>query len=71
MLTAHQTSDLGKEGRGVIVICMDPGWVKTKMGGEGAIMEKEDSVKGMLRCFRGLKEDSGKFWNSSGEEVPW
>jgi NAD(P)-dependent dehydrogenase (short-subunit alcohol dehydrogenase family) len=72
MLTVHQACDLGKEGRGVIVICMDPGWVKTRMGGEGAIMEREDSVKGMLKCLRGLKgEDSGRFWNSSGEEVPW
>jgi NAD(P)-dependent dehydrogenase (short-subunit alcohol dehydrogenase family) len=72
MLTVHQACDLGKDGRGVIVVCMDPGWVKTRMGGEGAIMEKGDSVNGMLKCLRGLKEeDSGRFWNSSGEEVPW
>jgi hypothetical protein len=37
---------------------MDP-----RKGGEGAVMEKEDSVKGILRCLRGLKvEDSGNIF---------
>ncbi|PVH72598.1 NAD(P)-binding protein [Cadophora sp. DSE1049] len=72
MLTVHQASDLRKSESGVIVICMDPGWVKTRMGGEGAIMEKEDCVSGILQCLRRLTdEDSGKFYYSSGEEIPW
>ena len=72
MLTVHQACDLGKDGRGVIVICMDPGWVKTRMGGEGALMEKEESVKGILKCLWGLREaDTGKFYFSGGDEIPW
>ncbi|KAH8589523.1 NADP-dependent dehydrogenase-like protein [Bisporella sp. PMI_857] len=72
MLTVHQASDFKKSERGVIVICMDPGWVKTRMGGDGALMEKEDSVRGILQCLRTLTdEDSGKFYYSSGEEIPW
>jgi NAD(P)-dependent dehydrogenase (short-subunit alcohol dehydrogenase family) len=33
MLTVHQGIELGDEG--VIVICMDPGWVKDGYGWEG------------------------------------
>ena len=42
------------------------------MGGEGAIMEKEDSIKGMLGVLRGLKkEDSWKFFAYDGREKAW
>jgi len=27
---------------------MDPGWVKTRMGGDGAILEPHESISGML-----------------------
>lgn len=40
MLTVHQSGVLReKMGDNVVVICMDPGWVKTRMGGEGAVLE--------------------------------
>jgi hypothetical protein len=42
------------------------------MGGKGAMLEKEESVKGMLSVLRGLKvEDSGKFYLYDGTEKPW
>jgi len=70
MLTVHQAYELG--GEGVRVICMDPGWVKTDMGGEGAALEKEDSIGGMLRVVHGLGEvETGKAFVYSGEEMPW
>ena len=70
MLTVHQSKDL--KGNGVKVICMDPGWVKTRMGGEGAVLEPQESVRGMLDVVAGLREtDSGKFYRYDGEIVPW
>ncbi|KFY74535.1 hypothetical protein V499_05446 [Pseudogymnoascus sp. VKM F-103] len=70
MLTLHQANALA--GRGVVVVCVDPGWVKTALGGEGAVMEKEDSIRGMLGVLRGLKaEDSGKFFAYDGKEKAW
>ncbi len=70
MLTVHQAVEM--RDRGVVVICMDPGWVKTDMGGEEATMEREDSIKGMLRILSGLRvEDSGKFYVSDGREKRW
>ena len=70
MLTVHNASDL--RGMGVRAICMDPGWVKTRMGGEGAVLEPEESIGGMLRTIERVGEgDSGKFYTYTGEEVPW
>lgn len=72
MLTAHQAEDLAAKLPGVVVISMDPGWVKTRMGGEGAILEPEFSIGGMLKALHGLKEeDTGKFYQHDGQEVPW
>lgn len=42
------------------------------VGGEGAVLEKEDSIGGMLKVLKGLKaEDSGKFFSYNGKEKAW
>lgn len=70
MLTLHQAKDL--KANGIKVICMDPGWVKTRMGGKGAMIEAKVSVESMLEVVAGLKEsDSGKFYRYDGAPVPW
>ena len=74
MLTIHQSGDLREKGGlgQAVVVCMDPGWVKTRMGGDGAILEPETSIGGMLKVLHGLKDaDNGKFFEYSGEEVGW
>lgn len=76
MLTVHQSADLRMPERGglkgAIVICMDPGWVKTRMGGSGAILEPNHSIGGMLKVLHGLSDaDNGKFFEYSGVEVGW
>jgi NAD(P)-dependent dehydrogenase (short-subunit alcohol dehydrogenase family) len=58
--------------RGVKVVTIHPGWVKTDMGGADADLEIPDSVAaivGVLDRLRG--EDSGKFLNYDGTELPW
>ncbi|OAL03356.1 NAD(P)-binding protein [Phaeosphaeriaceae sp. SRC1lsM3a] len=70
MLTLHQSKDL--KGAGVKVICMDPGWVKTRMGGKGAMIEAHVSVSSMLDVVKRLKDaDSGKYYRYDGGIVPW
>lgn len=50
MLTVHQSGALReKMGDGVVVICMDPGWVKTRMGGDGAILEPVSLIDSSTR----------------------
>lgn len=63
MLSVHLSEDLKAKLPGVVVIVMDPGWVKTRMGGPRAILEQKDSIGGMLKVLHGLKgEDNGKFF---------
>jgi len=70
MLTVHQASNL--KSKGVIAVCVDPGWAKTDMGGSGAVLEKEDSIGGMLKVLKGLKiGDSGRFFVYDGSEKEW
>jgi len=70
MLTVQQAGDL--KDRGVRVISMDPGWVRTRMGGEGAILEPEFSISSMLKTIHGLKdEETARFYTYTGEQVPW
>lgn len=71
-LTVQQSGEVRERLRECVVVCMDPGWVRTRMGGEGAVLEVEESVGGMVKCIRGLEEGSnGRFFTYTGEEVPW
>jgi NAD(P)-dependent dehydrogenase (short-subunit alcohol dehydrogenase family) len=58
--------------RGVIVAALSPGWVRTDMGGEGAPLAPEVSVRGLRKVLGGLRrEDSGKFFSHDGSQIPW
>ncbi|EIW54631.1 NAD-P-binding protein [Trametes versicolor FP-101664 SS1] len=54
------------------VIALCPGWVKTDMGGEGAQIEPQDSVAGILKLITSATTaDSGKYLRHNGESIPW
>jgi len=56
----------------IIVVSLNPGWVKTDMGGEGADITPEVSVTGMRKVIDGLTmKKTGLFFRYSGEPVPW
>jgi NAD(P)-dependent dehydrogenase (short-subunit alcohol dehydrogenase family) len=58
--------------RGVIVAALSPGWVRTDMGGQGAPLTPEVSVRGLRKVLAGLRpEDSGKFFSHDGSQIPW
>jgi len=58
--------------RGIIVVALSPGWVRTDMGGEKAPLSPETSVQGLRRVIGDLKrEDSGRFLSHDGTEIPW
>jgi len=58
--------------RGIIVVSMSPGWVKTDMGGAGAPLGADASIAMMLRVIDHLKKsDSGRFLSQKGETIPW
>ncbi|KAH9922580.1 C-factor [Amylocystis lapponica] len=54
----------------IIAIAMDPGWVKTVMGGEGAILEPEESAAGAIKVVTSLTAaQSGRALRYNGSEV--
>lgn len=60
------------KGKGIIVVALSPGWVRTDMGGAGAPLAPEDSVRGLRKVLAGLRqEDSGRFFSHDGSAIPW
>jgi NAD(P)-dependent dehydrogenase (short-subunit alcohol dehydrogenase family) len=58
--------------RGIIVVAVSPGWVRTDMGGQGAPLTPESSVRGLRKVIGGLRrEDSGRFLSHDGSSIPW
>jgi NAD(P)-dependent dehydrogenase (short-subunit alcohol dehydrogenase family) len=58
--------------RGIVVLALHPGWVRTDMGGPGAPLEPEESVRGLRKVIAGSQEqDSGKFLSHDGAAIPW
>ena len=58
--------------RGVACAVMHPGWVRTDMGGGEADIDTTESVSGMRKVIENLSIDqTGRFWNYDGEELPW
>jgi len=58
--------------RGVIVVALSPGWVKTDMGGSAAPLSPQTSVAGLRKVIDALKPgDSGRFLSYDGSTIPW
>jgi len=58
--------------RGIIVVALSPGWVRTDMGGAGSPLAPETSVAGLRNVIAKLKPaDSGRFFSHDGSPIPW
>ncbi|KZP18163.1 sniffer [Athelia psychrophila] len=75
MLTLKQAS----ERPDLIIFAVDPGWVRTAMGGEGVPVEAQDTVSNLpghvahlLTLFESAtRKHSCKIWTHTGQELPW
>jgi NAD(P)-dependent dehydrogenase (short-subunit alcohol dehydrogenase family) len=57
---------------GIITAVLDPGWVRTRMGGPNAPTSPEQSVGDMRRVIERLTpEQSGGFYKRDGSAEPW
>ena len=60
------------KSRGITVIVLHPGWVKTDLGGPSALIDADESVTGMRKVIGGARpDDSGCFFNYDGKSIPW
>ena len=58
--------------RGISCVVVNPGWVKTDMGGPGARLTAQQSVAALRRLIETFgPAHSGKFYNYDGREYPW
>jgi NAD(P)-dependent dehydrogenase (short-subunit alcohol dehydrogenase family) len=59
-------------GRGIKVLALHPGWVRTRMGGPSAPVEVDDSARAQQDLLKTAGPDrSGGFWNFDGARLPW
>jgi len=60
------------EDQGVGVLLLHPGWVKTDMGGNNALIEARESVAGMRKVIAQFTlAQSGSFLKYDGSPLPW
>jgi NAD(P)-dependent dehydrogenase (short-subunit alcohol dehydrogenase family) len=58
--------------RGITCVLLNPGWVRTDMGGRKAPLSPGESVAAMRRLIDMFGPDqTGKFYNYDGREYPW
>jgi NAD(P)-dependent dehydrogenase (short-subunit alcohol dehydrogenase family) len=58
--------------RGIDVVALHPGWVRTDMGGPDAEITTTESAQGLIRNMAGLGEtDRGRFIDIDGTTIPW
>ena len=58
--------------QGATCVAFHPGWVQTDMGGAGAEIPAEQSVRGLRTTLAGLTAaDNGSFLNYDGTPIPW
>ena len=70
MLTQNLSIDLNN--RGIIVLSIHPGWVKTDMGGKDAQLTAGDSAAQIANVIdRATLTQTGLFFNYDGSLIPW
>ncbi len=58
--------------RGITVVVLHPGWVRTAMGGDNAMINSETSVRQLRAVLADLtRDDSGRFIDRDGSTIPW
>ena len=70
MLSKCMANELRNDG--FTCIALDPGWVKTDMGGQGAPLTPQESISLMLKVIDALKPgQTGTYLDLHGRVVPW
>ncbi len=69
---ASRTMAFELKPENIIVVALDPGWVKTDMGGPNASLAPEESAAAIVKTMESLTmEKTGKFLYNDGKELKW
>ena len=70
MVTVNLAHDL--RSRGITVLSVHPGWVRTDMGGSSADISPQTSAAGLRQLISNATiKDSGRFFSWDGSALPW
>lgn len=63
--------NLALKPKGIHVIAVHPGWVRTDMGGPNAPLQPAESAAGVYRVITSADAESPRFVQHDGEPFPW
>lgn len=66
----HLARTLEKDGRGIKVVAVCPGWVRTDLGGSRAPRSVEQGAEGIVWAATAPEVVSGRFYRD-GKAIPW
>ncbi|NOQ82068.1 MAG: SDR family NAD(P)-dependent oxidoreductase [Methylophaga sp.] len=69
---AGKSLSIDLKPQGIAVAILHPGWVRTDMTSHNGLIDTDESVSGLLMRMEELNiENSGSFWHTNGELLPW
>jgi len=69
---AGKSLSIDLKPQGIAVAILHPGWVRTDMTGHGGLIDPDESASGLIQRIEELNLDNtGGFWHTNGERLPW
>ena len=69
---AGKSLSIDLKPQGIAVAILHPGWVRTDMTSHNGLIDTDESASGLLARMDELNIDNtGSFWHTNGELLPW
>lgn len=69
---AGKSLSIDLKPHGIAVAILHPGWVRTDMTGYNGLIDPDESAAGLIARIEELNlKNTGSFWHSNGDLLPW
>ncbi|MDC9725220.1 MAG: SDR family oxidoreductase [Gammaproteobacteria bacterium] len=69
---AGKSLSIDLKPKGIAVAILHPGWVRTDMTGHNGLIDTDESASGLLdRMAEITLDNTGSFWHTNGDLLPW